>query len=52
MRFAFLQLEITPEKRRSLLDIFRIPYLRRNTLVMAFNWCVRLMMSLSKPVYT
>lgn len=42
---------MTLEKRRSLLDLFRIPYLRRNTLVMAFNWCVCPMVSLKSSVH-
>ncbi|XP_068160676.1 solute carrier family 22 member 13-like [Antennarius striatus] len=32
-----LEIMDTPE-RRSMLDIFRLPYLRKRTLVMGFNW--------------
>ncbi|KAM6971563.1 solute carrier family 22 member 13-like [Tautogolabrus adspersus] len=26
-------------KRRNMLDIFRIPYLRKRTIIMGYNWC-------------
>ncbi|XP_030253544.1 solute carrier family 22 member 13-like isoform X2 [Sparus aurata] len=32
-----LEMEDTPEKR-NMFDIFRIPYLRKRTLIMGFNW--------------
>ncbi|XP_073344778.1 solute carrier family 22 member 13-like [Pagrus major] len=32
-----LEMEVTSEKR-NMLDVFRIPYLRKRTLIMGFNW--------------